>query len=276
MEKSVAEASYFLPPYDARACAAATETTKGVVQSTQATLLPKKKFSFSSRKKKEKAKEVEGGEREKEVGEVERDVERAKANARGDSAAAASAAAKLAALTAAADDGPGLRDLTGETRVVTASELREANGTGAGDYVLVNLTDVTVFILGAVRALRCHNLKNVRVYGGPVEGSVLAQGLDGCHLEIATRQMRIHDARNGTAFYLRTKSRPIIEHSTGVGFAPFTFSYDGSEDALARAGMEPDPGTWREVDDFGWIKQQQSPNWRIIPEEERVAPPPAP
>jgi hypothetical protein len=51
MEKSVSEASYFLPPYDARACAAATETTKGVVQSTQATLLPKKKFSFSSRKK---------------------------------------------------------------------------------------------------------------------------------------------------------------------------------------------------------------------------------
>ena len=38
--------------------------------------------------------------------------------------------------------------------------------------------------------------------------------------------------------------------------------------------METD--AWRDVDDFGWIKKQQSPNWRIIPEDERDAPPKPP
>jgi hypothetical protein len=37
-----------------------------------------------------------------------------------------------------------------------------------------------------------------------------------------------------------------------------------------------DPGRWAEVEDFGWIKQMQSPNWKIIPEDERVAPPKPP
>jgi len=45
---------------------------------------------------------------------------------------------------------------------------------------------------------------------------------------------------------------------------------------MEAAGLGTDPGMWNQVDDFGWIKKQQSPNWRIIPESERVAPPEAP
>ena len=45
---------------------------------------------------------------------------------------------------------------------------------------------------------------------------------------------------------------------------------------MEAAGLGSDPGMWNQVDDFGWIKKQQSPNWRVIPEAERAAPPEAP
>ena len=49
----------------------------------------------------------------------------------------------------------------------------------------------------------------------------------GCHLALAARQVRIHNATDGTQFYIRTLSRPIIEHSSDVGFASYAFEYPG-------------------------------------------------
>ena len=97
-------------------------------------------------------------------------------------------------------------------------------------------------------------------------------------MEIAAAQCRVHDARDGAALYhLRTSSRPIIEHSSDVAFAPFAFEYPGLGDALERAGLGADAGTWREVDDFGWIKTHRaSPNWRVLEEGERTPAPSAP
>jgi len=87
----------------------------------------------------------------------------------------------------------------------------------------------------------------------------------------------VADARDGAALYLRTSSRPIIEHSSDVAFAPFAFEYPGLGDALERAGLGADAGTWREVDDFGWIKTHRaSPNWRVLEEGERTPAPSAP
>lgn len=33
---------------------------------------------------------------------------------------------------------------------------------------------------------------------------------------------------------------------------------------------ETDKNTWDKVDDFKWLKSQQSPNWSILPEESRL------
>ena len=176
-----------------------------------------------------------------------------------DTSSAAAVMAKVAAMTAAAEDGPGLRDVAGGPPRVIRAPVKGADAT------LENLADVDVFLLGTFRALRCHDLRRVRVYGGPIAGSAHVQRLEGCHVEIAARQVRVHDASAGTRFHVRTLSRPIIEHSSDLGFAPYAFEYPGGEEALAAAGLGVETDAWRDVDDFGWIKKQQSPNWRIIP-----------
>ena len=276
MERRVAEASYFLPSYDARACAAAVERLKGVHRAAAADLLPRKKFAFSSKRKK---KASAGDDPSSDLPPPAPAAAAAAPTPPVSSAAASSVLAKIAAMELHADaSAPGARDVVGGDPLVVRGALGADAASAAPDCVLERLADCDVFLIGTFRALRCHDLANVRVFGGPVLGSALLHGLTrGCRVEIAAAQCRVHDARDGAALYLRTSSRPIIEHSSDVAFAPFAFEYPGLGDALERAGLGADAGTWREVDDFGWIKTHRaSPNWRVLEEGERTPAPSAP
>lgn len=57
-------------------------------------------------------------------------------------------------------------------------------------------------------------------------------------LMLASRQVRIH-ATHMTDIYLRVRSNPIIEHSSGVRFAPYQLTYPQSEQVGmgSRAGV---------------------------------------
>ena len=281
MEARTAEASYFLPPYDARACASATERLRFSLDAAAAALAPRAKFSFKKKKAKKtgKATPTATGDAGDTAGNDERDEneneneenKKEKAAERHDAVALDALSARVAAMAAAAD-ASGFKDAVGETFVFRGDAENPAD---APDLILERLSGCVVFVLGAVRALRCHDLRDTKVYGGPVAGSAHLQNLEGCHVEIAARQVRVHDARR-TAFYVRTKSRPIIEHSREVTFAPFAFEYEGARARFANAGLAEETDAWRDVDDFGWIKNRQSPNWSVAPESERVAPPPPP
>jgi hypothetical protein len=62
--------------------------------------------------------------------------------------------------------------------------------------------------------------------------------------------------------YLWCGSRPIIEDCRGVRFAPLPKGTGGGE-AEGR-------NMWDQVDDFKWLKDSPSPNWRVMEEGERV------
>uniref|UniRef100_M4D2E6 C-CAP/cofactor C-like domain-containing protein n=1 Tax=Brassica campestris TaxID=3711 RepID=M4D2E6_BRACM len=67
------------------------------------------------------------------------------------------------------------------------------------------------------------------------------------------------------------RSRLIIEDSNGVRFAPYCLDYGGIEEDLKMAGLEEDTESWANVDDFLWLRAVQSPNWSVLPEEERLS-----
>lgn len=101
---------------------------------------------------------------------------------------------------------------------------------------------------------------------------------------LSSHQVRVHRAQ-ACDLYLRVRSHPIIEHSEGLRFAPSAWDYPGQAALLQEAGLgggaggaEGDTGgggQWAAVHDFGWLRAAQSPNWCVLPEEERLAPPPA-
>lgn len=67
------------------------------------------------------------------------------------------------------------------------------------------------------------------------------------------------------------RSRLIIEDSNGVRFAPYCLDYGGIEEDLKMAGLEEDTESWANVDDFLWLRALHSPNWSILPPEERLS-----
>jgi hypothetical protein len=124
-------------------------------------------------------------------------------------------------------------------------------------------------------------------------------------------QVRVHDAHD-CDLYLRVRSRPIIEDSSRLRFAPFAVEellrqwqqepqgqplqqvqqqlpVDVQEQqvnyscglqlfAAAQLGQDSDSNVgdlgqlWQQVDDFGWVKVSQSPNWVVLPATERQLP----
>ena len=85
-------------------------------------------------------------------------------------------------------------------------------------------------------------------------------GAQDCTLKLASHQIRIHNAHD-CRVHLRARSNPIIEHSDTLQFASYAPEYPGCDEQLVAAGLNKDNGLWEAVQDFGWLKQSQSPNW---------------
>ncbi|KAI3795256.1 hypothetical protein L1987_37906 [Smallanthus sonchifolius] len=105
--------------------------------------------------------------------------------------------------------------------------------------------------------------------GSRVGFYILIEEVEGCLFVVASHQIRIHHAKE-TVFYLRCRSRPIIEQSLGVRFGPYRLCYDGIESDLTESNLDDDTGIWANVDDFQWLRAVQSPNWSILPESQRI------
>lgn len=163
-----------------------------------------------------------------------------------------------------ADDGPGTRDRRGETIVID-----RATNDGE-DYALERLVDCDIFVLGAIRALRAYDLRRCRVYVLAIAGSALVENIVDSVVCVATRQLRVHAARR-TNFHVRATSRPIVEDSREVAFAPrFSIESPNEEEVLKAHGLFEENHMWREVDDFLWLKSSQSPHWRLLDERDRA------
>lgn len=124
-------------------------------------------------------------------------------------------------------------------------------------------------LIGCINALFVNRLRNCRVYTGPVIGSILLEEVENCVFVLASHQIRIHYAKN-CDFYLRVRSRPIIEDCGGVRFAPYCLRYVGIEEDLTKAGLEEEKENWGNVDDFKWLRAVKSPNWSVLEESERI------
>uniref|UniRef100_A0A2P2NI36 Uncharacterized protein MANES_12G134100 n=1 Tax=Rhizophora mucronata TaxID=61149 RepID=A0A2P2NI36_RHIMU len=138
-----------------------------------------------------------------------------------------------------------------------------------GEFTLSDLDSCEVSLIGCNNALFVNKLRCCKVFAGPVIGSILIEDVENCVFMLASHQIRIHYTK-GSDFYLRLRSRPIIEDCKGVRFAPYCLQYEGVEEDLREAGLEEESGNWAKVDDFKWLRAVQSPNWSVLEEGERV------
>jgi hypothetical protein len=265
LEQTVASAAYFLPPYDLRNASLAVVEIKDRLSTATKLQQPRKKFSFS----KKPAGVATGIHAE---GEVEAKIEK---NARTDTNTTTTTSTAVAALPLSDRVISGLR---GQVIKLTSSDFQESE-----DVTLTDLQDCTVHLQSVhpLGALFVHNLTRCTLVGGPVAGALHVENLMDCKIYAVSRQVRIHSAEN-CDFYLKVRSGPIIEFSTGLRFAPLGaaealldnpesadhFNIQGLEDTTDHTSTE-----WADVQDFGWLRASASPNWSILPKEQRQPPP---
>lgn len=146
----------------------------------------------------------------------------------------------------------------GETILLTSEEC------DGKDVTIERLTRCEVTIESCAnrrpRSVRMRNLVECEIKATDIDGSAYVENMSDTIAFIGSRQLRIHDATK-CQFYCRVASGPIIERCQAVEFAPLSSSEnDGKED----------DNLWNKVEDFGWIKQEHSPNWSVIEEKDRV------
>jgi hypothetical protein len=145
----------------------------------------------------------------------------------------------------------------GETILLTSEEC------DGKDVTIERLTRCEVTIESCAnrrpRSVRMRNLVECEIKATDIDGSAYVENMSDTIAFIGSRQLRIHDATK-CQFYCRVASGPIIERCQAVEFAPLLSSEnDGKED----------DNLWNKVEDFGWIKQEHSPNWSVIEEKDR-------
>ena len=254
LNRECAAASARASAYESRVMGEKTRALRAAFERCADVARPREKFRFKSRGTRRRR---SGGE-EEEVG----------GRAVGDTATSGeTAAGETAAAAVVDDDGPGIRDRSNGTIVAT-------DATEEDDYALERLTDCDVFVFGACRALRAYDLKRCRVYALAVSGSAHVENIVDSVFCVAARQLRAHCARR-TRFHARVASRPVVEDSRDVAFAPRVALEDAhasaDDELLRKHGLDVENGLWREVDDFLWLRASQSPHWRELEEDARDA-----
>ena len=100
-----------------------------------------------------------------------------------------------------------------------------------------------------------------------VSGASFIDFAVGCEIFMATHQLRIHNSTD-TNFLIIARSNPIIEHCSSLGFGNLKETEFGIQDAYLGIQKDADlDGTrnlFDQVHDFNWLKQDHSPNWKVV------------
>jgi hypothetical protein len=216
-EQAVSAASYFLPPYELRSCANQLQQLRQQLADTKQQLQPKRKFAFSKSVARTTisstaaAAAAATASTQQPTGCAGADkalnptdnstsaqppaacIQPAPGSTNSSSSPALGAQQASTAAPPRAPSmqdqqliaaGHGLAGLTGQLLVPSAQQLA-----GQG-FVLHNLSDCDVFLLGQLSALRLQHLRNCRVYTGPVVGATFVDGCSSCTLMLASYQVR--------------------------------------------------------------------------------------
>ncbi|RKU39720.1 hypothetical protein DL546_000543, partial [Coniochaeta pulveracea] len=153
-------------------------------------------------------------------------------------------------------------DLTSHTNLHILLPPSASAATSSGrltslTHCVVNLSLPTSTHPFANLALR--DIASSLIITGRVSGAAHITGVRGSVLVVSAGQVRMHDCVD-VDVYLWCGSRPIIEDCRGVRFAPLPEAMERGEGR----------NMWDQVDDFKWLKDSPSPNWRVMEEGERI------
>ncbi|NXA35441.1 TBCC protein, partial [Eudromia elegans] len=245
LQRLLTESVRCLAPYEVRQGQEAVARLQAALAARRQELQPKKKFAFRARKK------------EAAAGAEQRPAEPEPEPAPGAAPGCAEGEAEEEPLC-------GFRGAEGAELELGRAELLQR------DVVLSGLRGCRVRLRGSANTLRVRDCHGCTVLCGPLSTSALVDGCSECVLVLACQQLRTHRTRR-SRLYVHVSSRAVIEDCAEVAFAPYSWSYPGIEEDFEASTLDRSKNNWNTVDDFNWLaRDEPSPNWSLIPEQERI------
>lgn len=238
LQKYVASSNIFLRHYDLQKCQDTINELTTHAKSLEDELLPKKKFSFKNKSKQEKNIQHSNGTLTKD--EIDSSVKY-----------------KLD------DNRCGYFNRKAEFLELKDAEIFQK------DVNITNLENCTVCLRGSPSTLHLNHLKNCNIFSGPVSTSIFAENCENSILVIACQQLRLHSSKN-IQIYLHVTSRAIMEDCTDINVAPYNWKYFGIEKDFEKANLSVCINNWKCFDDFNWLNEKHSPNWKEIKDEDQI------
>ncbi|KAK5615831.1 hypothetical protein CRENBAI_021616 [Crenichthys baileyi] len=239
LQKFLNDSVIFLSQYEIRVAQTALQKLQTSLSETREEALPKKKFAFRSR-----TKAAEKG-----------------SDCPPPPETAGSGVTKMdgAAVSKQAD----FSNISNEYLTKKSEDIQNR------DVLLTHLTNCKVRLYGSPSTLHLKHINACEILCGPVATSVFVDHCSNSILAFPCQQMRTHNTTD-TQVYLHVTSRAIIEDCLRVSFAPFSWSYSTLDQDFSASGLDRDRNNWSQVDDFNWLAAgTPSPNWTVIPEEDR-------
>ncbi|CRK28047.1 hypothetical protein BN1708_015083 [Verticillium longisporum] len=279
LSSEVADASDFVPSYDQRNYAQAIKTLTDKLNVTTAKLAPRSRFQFKSRIQPANAKSDPRVLSNTNDTATPQDT---RTPATSTASEAQDAVAPLPPTT--------VRNYNDEIAQPSSSHIRKPSFSTARDIAIYGqtdlhillpatashatssgrLTDISGCVVDMSRAtgsaapfanLALKNIERSLVLAGNVDGPVHVTSIRDSILVVSARQVRIHECHNMDVYFY-CGSRPIIEDCSGMRFAPLPKSFESPGD--------DSKNQWDQVDDFKWLKAEPSPNWSVLPVDERL------
>ncbi|KFM69620.1 Tubulin-specific chaperone C, partial [Stegodyphus mimosarum] len=221
LQKFLSDSTLFLPTYDIKKAQESLKMLQEDIHVVQDNLIPKKKFSFKSKRK------LQNGIKPP-------CQEKISLNNTADPISMI----KLCKC--------GFKDLSHQNLVKFRHEIEKQ------DVGLHHLQDCTIHLYGAPSTIFISGLSDCHVFAGPVSTSVFIENCRQCTFVFACQQLRVHSCTN-CDFYLHVTSRTIIEDCKDLQFAPYNWTYDGQDDDFITAGIDKENNNWDSIDDFNWL-----------------------
>nr|ACO10637.1 Tubulin-specific chaperone C [Caligus rogercresseyi] len=240
-EALFSEKAHFLPSYDVKKLQTAILAIKASYQRHLQSTQPKKRFAFKSRTSMKTREEI---------------------NTLASDAKAAVQKVYSTKNTAKVT----LGDKENESLVLDSGEM---------DPLISRLRGCKVHLRTYVPStVHLTDLEDCVVVFGPVRTSVFVERCRNTVFYLYCQQLRMHESKD-CSVYLHVTCKGIIEDCHGIRFAPYpeTPFMEDLKELKASSGLSPMENHWDEIQDFNWLSPDQaSPNWSIIPSENRKSP----
>ena len=152
-----------------------------------------------------------------------------------------------------------LCNLNDTKKVITPLEI-----TGKKNIIIENLNKAIIIIPFTVKSLFAKNVKDSKIFIAAVDGGSHITNFHYCEVYICTHQLRIHDSDNNH-FSILTNSKPIIEKCCNFEFSNIFRKFNNEELVmyLKNSNLKIEDNKWEEIQDFQWLKTEESPNYKL-------------